>query len=98
MTAPRRRWVERSFELDVPIEAFPDFPLPTIGELIELTVANGKLTNKDIRCVGISINTSSLPDDEREAYLAKLSDEYGLPCVDPGRGGVGRLVDAMVGG
>lgn len=75
------------------IEAFPDFPLPTIGELIELTVANGKLTNRDIRCVGISINTSSLADEERDAYLAKTADEYGLPCVDPVATGVDPIID-----
>jgi uncharacterized NAD-dependent epimerase/dehydratase family protein len=75
------------------IEAFPDFPLPTIGELIELTVANGKLTNKDIRCVGISINTSSLADEERDAYLAKTAHEYGLPCVDPVATGVDPIID-----
>jgi uncharacterized NAD-dependent epimerase/dehydratase family protein len=75
------------------IEAFPDFPLPTIGELIELTVANGKLTNRDIRCVGISINTSSLADEERDAYLAKTADEYGLPCVDPVATGVDPIIE-----
>ena len=31
MTAPRRRWVERSFELDVPIEAFPDLLMRVRG-------------------------------------------------------------------
>ena len=77
------------------IEAFPDFPLPTIGELIELTVANGKLTNRDIRCVGISINTSSLADEERDPYLAKTADEYGLPCVDPVATGVDPIIDHL---
>ena len=56
-------------------------------------MANGKLTNKDIRCVGISINTSSLADDERDAYLAKTADEYGLPCVDPVATGVDPIID-----
>ena len=75
------------------IEAFPDFPLPTISELIDLTVANGKLTNPDIRCVGVSINTSALGEDERNAYLEKTSAETGLPCVDPVALGVAPLVD-----
>ena len=75
------------------IEAFPDFPIPTIGELIELTIANGKLTNRDIRCVGISINTSSLAADERNAYLTQTADEYGLPCVDPVATGVDPIID-----
>ena len=78
------------------VEAFPDFPLPTIGELIDLTIANGKLTNSEIRCVGISVNTSSLSDVERQAYLDKKSAEFGLPCVDPVATGVGPLVDYIV--
>ena len=75
------------------VEAFPDFPLPTIAELIELTIANGKLANPDIRCVGISVNTSAMNDEERAAYLDKLSAEHGLPAVDPVASGVGPLVD-----
>ena len=75
------------------IEAFPDFTLPTIGELIDLTIANGRVTNPDIRCVGISVNTSALSDEERTAYLAATADEFGLPCVDPVATGVGPIVD-----
>ena len=78
------------------IEAFPDFRLPSITELIELTVANGRVTSPDIRCVGISVNTSGLSDDEREACLAGISAETGLPCVDPVATGVGPLVDNVV--
>lgn len=75
------------------IEAFPGYPAPTIGELMELTMANGKLTNRDIRCVGISVNTSTLPGDERQGYLDDLAQKYGLPCVDPVATGVGPIVD-----
>lgn len=78
------------------IEAFPDYPTPTIPELIEQTVATGRLTNPAIRCVGVSINTSTLSDDEREAYLGKIAAETGLPCVDPVATGVGPLVDHIV--
>lgn len=78
------------------IEAFPDYPAPTIPQLIELTVANGRVTSPDIRCVGVSVNTSALSAEEREAYLAQISAETGLPCVDPVASGVGPLVDHIV--
>jgi uncharacterized NAD-dependent epimerase/dehydratase family protein len=78
------------------IEAFPDFPLPSVNELIDLTIANGKVTNGNIRCVGVSINTSGLSEGERADYLQKLTDETGLPCVDPVATGVGPLVDHLV--
>jgi len=78
------------------IEAFPDYRAPTITELIELTIANGKVTSPDIRCVGVSVNTSGLSDEEREACLADIAAETGLPCVDPVATGVGPLVDHIV--
>ncbi|EAQ96023.1 DUF1611 domain-containing protein [Congregibacter litoralis] len=65
------------------IEGWEAYALPTIGEVIERTVAIGALTNPLIRCVGISVNTLSIPADEREEYLAALSSKYDLPCVDP---------------
>jgi hypothetical protein len=36
-------------------------PLPTIGDVIHMTIACGRLTNPAIRCVGIAINTGSAP-------------------------------------
>jgi uncharacterized NAD-dependent epimerase/dehydratase family protein len=78
------------------IEAFPDHPVPSIPDLIELTVANGRVTSLDIRCVGISINTSHLSDAERDACLAQVSAETGLPCVDPVATGVGPIIDHIV--
>jgi uncharacterized NAD-dependent epimerase/dehydratase family protein len=36
-----------------------------------------------LRSLGVTVNTSGLPRDEREAYLAGLADEVGVPCVDP---------------
>jgi uncharacterized NAD-dependent epimerase/dehydratase family protein len=78
------------------IEAFPDYPAPTIPELIELTLATGRLTNPAIRCVGISINTCGMSDTERQTCLDEISSETGLPCVDPVATGVGPLVDHII--
>lgn len=65
------------------VSGWPHICVPTIGEVIERTVAIGRLTNPAIRCIGISVNTSHLPGGERAGYLQSLSDRYGLPCVDP---------------
>ena len=43
-------------------------------------------------CVGISVNTSSLPEEERADYLARLETRYELPCVDPLRDGTGAII------
>jgi uncharacterized NAD-dependent epimerase/dehydratase family protein len=71
-------------------------PLPTIGQVIERTVLEGKLTNENIRCVGIAVNTKALSEDEAKAYLARVAGEYGLPATDPIRFGVASIVDNLL--
>ena len=72
-----------------------DFALPSIREIIELTVRIGSVVNPDIRVVGISANTSALSDSEREQYLARLSEDHGVPAVDSVATGVGPIVDVL---
>jgi uncharacterized NAD-dependent epimerase/dehydratase family protein len=68
------------------------YALPAIRDCIEHHLVLGRRTNPAIRCVGISVNTSGLPAEEREACLTALADETGLPCVDPIIDGCGRIV------
>jgi uncharacterized NAD-dependent epimerase/dehydratase family protein len=77
------------------ISGWPSFPLPYITDVIERTVQTGKITNPDIRCVGVALNTSKVPPAEREAVLAQYERESGLPCVDPIIDGVAPIVDAI---
>ncbi len=77
------------------IEGWPHVPLPSIGDVIERTVQIGRLTNPAIRCVGISVNTSSLPEGERREYLARLGKRYGLPAVDPLLTGTAAILDNL---
>lgn len=79
------------------IDAFPQFPLPDFETLIEHTISCGKLTNPDIQCIGISVNTAELSEEAREEYLRDTADAIGLPCVDPVATGVGPLVDHIIG-
>ena len=74
------------------ISGWEHVSLPSIGEVIERTIQIGRHTNPGIQCVGISINTSKLDDDERNDYLAMISDRYQLPCVDPMRQGTLAIV------
>jgi uncharacterized NAD-dependent epimerase/dehydratase family protein len=59
-----------------------DTPLPSIREVIDQTIQNGKLTNKQIQCIGIALNTSNC-ESEASDHKDRLSKEYGLPCLDP---------------
>jgi uncharacterized NAD-dependent epimerase/dehydratase family protein len=69
--------------------------LPTIGDVIHLTLACGRLTNPAIRCVGISINTEHLDEAEARAEIARAETQYGLPASDPVRFGLGPIVERM---
>ena len=42
-------------------------PLPSIAEVIDATIALGRLTNPDIRPLGIAINTAALERGRGEA-------------------------------
>ena len=75
---------------------FPGFPLPSIETVIERTVLLGQLTNPAIRCVGVSLNTAGMLEDEAEQLIASTAARLGLPVADPIRGGPAfqRLLDA----
>jgi len=75
------------------VSGWEHYPLPSIREAIDVHVLMGSRTNPDIRCVGISVNTSKLAADKRLAYLHGLSLETGLPCVDPVIDGCGLIVE-----
>ena len=68
-------------------------------ETIDAAKANlnaARLTNPNVKCIGIAINTKAFSEEEAEAFLKKTEAEMGLPTVDPVRSGVGRLVDALL--
>lgn len=65
------------------VAGWDHYGLPDLSNCIETHLALGRRTNPAIRCLGLSVNTSSLPESERSRYLADLSGEMGLPCSDP---------------
>lgn len=75
---------------------YPDYPVPAIEEVIELTLRLGRRTNPDIRCLGVSLNTSRLDAEAALGECARVRDRLGLPAGDPMRPGSGfeALVEA----
>jgi len=65
------------------VAGWKHYAVPGLEACIETHTRLGRRTSPGIRCVGISVNTSSLPGSEREPYLAGLAAETGLPCADP---------------
>ncbi len=74
------------------IDEYPDYPIPPLAECIRANVEAAGLTNPGVRCIGLSINTSSLTAADRSAYLQRCATETGLPCVDPLVDGVDPLL------
>ena len=70
--------------------------LPTIQQVIDRTIVEGQLTNPQIACIGIAINTEHLTEEVALAYLKETGEAHGLPCVDPIRTGAEPIVDELI--
>jgi uncharacterized NAD-dependent epimerase/dehydratase family protein len=78
---------------------FPDYPIPSLAEAIDLNLRLGRRTNPAIRCGGVSLNTGDLDDAESARILDETALMIGLPAADPMRPGsrLDRLVDSCLG-
>lgn len=77
---------------------YPDYPTPQLQEAIAVHLKLGSLTNRAIRCGGVSFNTGALAAEEAAAVMRKASLALGLPVADPMRGGADfeRLVESCL--
>jgi uncharacterized NAD-dependent epimerase/dehydratase family protein len=74
------------------IDGYPDFPLPAPSRCIALALDLARLTNPDARCVGVSLNSAGMAQEERARAFAELSAECGVPCIDPLITGTGAVL------
>ena len=74
------------------------FTIPSIEAVIAQTVALGRLTNRDIACAGVCLNTVALADDAADDEIARTGRALGLAAADPLRGGEAfeRLLEACL--
>jgi len=63
------------------------FLVPSVDEIIDLTLRLGRRTNPGIRVGGVSFNTAPYDPDGARDLLAAESERLGLPVADPIRGG-----------
>jgi uncharacterized NAD-dependent epimerase/dehydratase family protein len=87
--------VGRDWVLDV-----EGYPTPSVPEAIELTLTLARRTNRQVRCAGLSLNTSRLDEAKARTVLAEYGEQLRLPAADPLRGGpeFDRLVEACLAG
>lgn len=74
---------------------FPHVKCPTIVEAMNAYLLLARVTNPDARFVGVSLNTSSMSDEEAAEIIARTANETGLVCFDPIRTGASAVVDVL---
>lgn len=78
------------------MRGLPDHPIPGLRECLDANLRAARLTNPEVRAVGVSLNTSGMSADEARALCAKVSAELELPCTDPVTMGVESIVDHLL--
>ena len=79
------------------MRGLPHYQLPGIADCIEANLRAARLTNADVRFVGIALNTSAMAEDAARALCAATEAEFGLPTSDPYRFGVETILDRLLG-
>jgi uncharacterized NAD-dependent epimerase/dehydratase family protein len=74
----------------------PQIEIPALKEVIDLYLAQGRLTNPHIRCRAISLNTRGMNQGARDAALQQAREATGLIVFDPLTSGVGELLEQLV--
>ncbi len=73
------------------IDEYPHCPLPTLEEAMAQYLTAARITNRQVRFIGISLDTSRLDEERRARLCADLEAQFGMPVIDPMRGGAARL-------
>lgn len=71
-------------------------PIASISDVIDQTLALGRLTNPAVRCVGIAFNTAALGSEAAKRAIEQTRRDFDLPVCDPMRHGVEALVGEML--
>jgi uncharacterized NAD-dependent epimerase/dehydratase family protein len=77
------------------VEGYPDHPLPSLRELIDLH-ERSSLPLRPARVAGIALNTRGLSEEEATAAIRATKAETGLPTDDPVRFGAATLLDSVL--
>jgi len=78
------------------MRGLPEYPLPDLLACMEANLAAARLTNPQVRPVGIALNTSHMDADDAQATCARIGSLFGLPCEDPVRDGVEAIAEHLL--
>ena len=77
------------------MRGLPGRALPGLADCMAANLQAARLTNPEVRFVGVSMDTSRLSEGDRATTLAAAEAELGVPCVDPVATGIGSIVDGL---
>lgn len=77
------------------MRGLPQSQFPSVEATIALNLQAAKLTNPNVKVVGITVNTSSVSVEEGQRICAQLGKQFSLPCVDPLRDGTDSIVSTL---
>jgi uncharacterized NAD-dependent epimerase/dehydratase family protein len=75
------------------IRGLTQYALPSLEQCIELNERTARLTNKNAKVVGISVNSSCLHEQDALQACDELSERLDLPVIDPFRHDMSTLMD-----
>lgn len=78
------------------MRALPGRPLPDLADCLQRNLEAARLTNPDVRAVGICLNTSRMEQGAARQLCAATQDRLGLPCTDPIAFGVEPIIDRLL--
>lgn len=77
------------------VNGYPRYPMPSLEQAIDLYTRTARLTNPSATVVAVSLNTSKFDADQSQQIISETETRLGLPCCDPIRSGLSRVVDAL---
>jgi uncharacterized NAD-dependent epimerase/dehydratase family protein len=78
------------------MRGLPGYPLPELARCLEANLTAARLTNPDVKAVGVALNTSNVSEPEGRAACREIGERLGLPCEDPVTMGVESIVDNLL--
>jgi uncharacterized NAD-dependent epimerase/dehydratase family protein len=70
----------------------PHQPIVNLIDCVDANLQVAKLTSRNPRLAGFSINTSSYTQEEALAYCRQVSAEFGVPATDPMRFSIDSII------
>ncbi len=74
----------------------PGRDVPDIEECMEANLWAAKTVNPNVKLSGIALNTRHMDEDSAKRICMELEEKFDLPCQDPMRHGVERIVDRVL--